>query len=1796
MNPLRRIGRTRAGIALTAIAIATLSLFIPQQKDVFAADNDIVAVYRDGSLVISVPEKALPPGSSGEVSLQVLDPADKPIAARLVASKAGQGRWRATIPVGAAVPVEDLAWARLKVDSGGHTRIVSVSEVLHVPVVRIFAQNAYAAGSNASVRVIAVDSKTGEPLGDSDLRVDLVEGDRPTRVFAGRANRFGTAQADFLVPPRKYGARQLKVTAVTPIGKVEFTQAVQIVRRDRILLTTDKPLYQPGQMMNIRALALDGPTRAAVSNTPIVLEVEDAKGNKVFKRRGTTDAFGIAAAEFELADEVNFGAYHIRAILGEGDAATTQEKTITVDRYVLPKFKVEVELGNDAARQQSSYYAPGETVEGTITARYLFGKPLANAQVTLTLTTFDVEAAELARLTGKTDAEGRYRFSTKLPDFLAGRSTEQGSAPVSIAAEVKDTADHIESKSRDILVSNTPILVMAVPESGQLLPNLENRVYLLTSYPDGTPAETTITGNIVPVSLKTDASGVATVTVKAEKGPVTLDLAATDARGRTAKALLRLEARPQEQSLMLRTDQAVYKVGDTVRLETISNKSKGAVYIDVVRDGQTLITRAIDTSDGRGQLALDLTPEMYGTVEIRAYQITADADPIYDRRLVYVDPADDLKLEVSADRESFKPGEDAKIDFRITDAQGRGVAAAVGVEIVDEAVFALSDKQPGFAKVFMFLQKELLTPRYEVHQFSFDRVVLADFGQEPVPIQVERREKAARVLLAAAGAVTDKDVRAEHGREALDAKRDEALAVYAQRVFEQAQKVAVEMSTYYARNAASADGFGKDLDRYAATTPKAAGSLADPWGNRLVGDGQLAGQQVAYLNLRSLGPDGRDQTGDEIAVQLYAQPAAETSVTRTAPFKGQAAVEMDVVSGGRSAIEGTVKNEDGKPLGSIRVAARRTSNGRTLNVYSDARGQFRVADLAPGRYDLVFEGVPYLATVYKGLDLKSGARGRLDVVLQMRGATPIQLTAMGYGGFADDERGGFAGGAGGRGRLGGIRANRQDMPMARPRNGRDKDGAMRKEAPAPPEAAKAGLAADMMAETVTVTAGEEMVQAGGGAEAGPRVRSYFPETLYVNPALITDGSGRASIRVPLADSITTWRVTSLASTSKGALGSATAPVKVFQDFFVDLDLPVAVTEGDTISVPVAVYNYLPTPQRVSLELRQDPWFALDGDATTKQVDVGAGEVGVAYFRIKASKIGEQQLQVTGRLAAGAGAPGDAVARTVEVRPNGEERAVVVNERLEGPVTKEVLIPADAIPDASKIFVKFYPGALSQVVEGLDSMLRMPGGCFEQTSSTTYPNVLVMDYLKTSKKLTPEIQAKAEGFISLGYQRLVTFEVQGGGFSWFGEAPANKILTSYGLQEFYDMSKVSEVDPRLIERTQNWLASQQKPDGSWEPDKNFINEGATNRYNTDVVRITAYIGWSLATTGYKGDAVEKARQYVASHVTGKEDAYTLAVIANFAVDSNRDKAWADRMVDTLVARATDTGKTAYWKQEGETPTSARDASADLETTALAAQALLKAGRHAAMAKKALDHLTSNKDAFGNWQTTQATILALKAFTLSFTKGANADTAGTIEVTVDGQAVDRLQITRDNNDLLHMIDLKAHTHGGSHRIGLSFNGQGSMQYQIIGRYYVPWKAAPDAREPLSIELSYDRTTLAQDETATARVRVRNNTRGAAKMVMVDLGIPPGFEPSGEDFAQLVDNTRGQTGGKLQKYTITAKQIILYFDGLAPNQMVEFTYGLRAKFPLRAKTFVSRVYEYYNPTVEDRAEPVDLVVKSK
>src|SRR5204862_6323049 len=122
-------------------------------------------------------------------------------------------------------------------------------------------------------------------------------------------------------------------------------------------------------------------------------------------------------------------------------------------------------------------------------------------------------------------------------------------------------------------------------------------------------------------------------------------------------------------------------------------------------------------------------------------------------------------------------------------------------------------------------------------------------------------------------------------------------------------------------------------------------------------------------------------------------------------------------------------------------------------------------------------------------------------------------------------------------------------------------------------------------------------------------------------------------------------------------------------------------------------------------------------------------------------------------------------------------------------------------------------------DGVEGMLQEPYGCFEQTSSATYPDLLVLRLIQDAPRMGT-LRKRARDLVARGYQRLISYEVTGGGFSWFGESPANQVLTAYGLMEFADMSPVYPVDEAMVARTRAWLTKQQHADGSWSPDASW----------------------------------------------------------------------------------------------------------------------------------------------------------------------------------------------------------------------------------------------------------------------------------------------------------------------------------------------------------------------------------------
>jgi hypothetical protein len=330
-----------------------------------------------------------------------------------------------------------------------------------------------------------------------------------------------------------------------------------------------------------------------------------------------------------------------------------------------------------------------------------------------------------------------------------------------------------------------------------------------------------------------------------------------------------------------------------------------------------------------------------------------------------------------------------------------------------------------------------------------------------------------------------------------------------------------------------------------------------------------------------------------------------------------------------------------------------------------------------------------------------------------------------------------------------------------------------------------------------------------------------------------------------------------------------------------------------------------------------------------------------------------------------------------------------------------------------------------------------------------------------------------------------------------------------------------------------------------------------------------------------------------------DAYTTAVIANFAVDyPDREAArsFAAHAASALLAEKTAKDDNIWWTAE-ETGVYGRGDSAATETTGLAVQALLKWGEASSDTRKALHYISSKKDASGAWGTTQATIMALRALLLASSKG-GADASGTVEITIDGAPVQHLILTADNNDLFHQFVFNAKP---SSAVGIRFTGKGGLAYQVATRYFVRWDPAAHGTphtdaQPLSIDVTYNHERLAQDDIATATATVRNNLPEAANMVMIELGIPPGFDLLTEDLQDYVEKTATKHDGRLEKFSLTATQAILYFDSISARATIRIPFRLRAKYPIRARTFQSRVYEYYQPEINAVAKPVQLEIIAK
>jgi hypothetical protein len=690
---------------------------------------------------------------------------------------------------------------------------------------------------------------------------------------------------------------------------------------------------------------------------------------------------------------------------------------------------------------------------------------------------------------------------------------------------------------------------------------------------------------------------------------------------------------------------------------------------------------------------------------------------------------------------------------------------------------------------------------------------------------------------------------------------------------------------------------------------------------------------------------------------------------------------------------------------------------------------------------------------------------------------------------------------------------------------------------------------------------------------GPR--TDFRETIFWSPSVQTGANGTAKVRFFLSDAITSFRVTAEGVSAGGLPGRGEALVQSKLPVSLAVTMPLEVSAGDTIQLPVILANE--TTRKYKAQIRSDfgPAFQVVG-GVPKQVELAGGERKSFFAELKV--IGDGKDPEAGRARIGISTANleDEVSRTIRVVPLGFPQEVSVSGTLEKRAEHAIEL-AGAMPGTIDASITFYPSPLATMVAGTEALIREPYGCFEQASSTNYPNVMVLAYLEQHETADVALVERTLSTLDRGYKMLSGYESKSKGYEWFGGDPGHEALTAYGLMEFADMAKVyGDVDPGMVQRTRRWLMDRRDGKGGYQR-----NPRALDSFGQASPEVTnGYITYALTEAGETKIADEIAYQERMARDT--KDPYVLALAAGTLVNvrSSGAKAAIERLRGMQAADGSFPGADHSITRSGG------DALL-IETTALAAMAMMDAGlAHEPPVRKAVDWLNAHRDGFGSFSSTQATILSLRAMTAYADATRATQSSGTLSLYINGKKASELAFDKGRKDPIIFDKVSGLLRAGKNTIELRLDSKNPLPYSVGITYRSQQPASsPEAQARVATRLTKERVPLG--EGVRMKVTVENVTDGGIPMTLARVGIPGGLAFQTWQLDELKDK------GAIDFFETREREVVLYFRSMAPKAVKQIDLDLLARVPGAYVAPASRAYLYYTDEHKHWVPPVQITV---
>jgi hypothetical protein len=576
-------------------------------------------------------------------------------------------------------------------------------------------------GATLPVRVRVEDVISHKGVGGAAVEARFDGDDETPKESLARPARTdaeGYALLDVKIPADADTSEDLKITAHR--GRWKVSQSLHLNLADEVSLTlsTDKPIYQPGQTLHMRLLAL-GANNHAQPDEDVVFTIEDEDDDTQFKQKAQTSKFGIARADWEIPIKLRPGHYRIEAELTKNEARTASE--VHISRYDLPEFTV-------TPTTDKPYYLSGQQPHVEVAAAYLFGQPVRRGSVRIVRDngshwnsqTRNYEPAQEDLQQGDLDPSGKFSSTLDLTkDFTDLTDSDyRRYEDVRFAAYVTDkSTNRTEQKHFTVRISKELIHLYVVnPYWGVSEPP---DIYITAAYPDGTPASVDVTVSAVkpdsegdfpdepaPTDLlrlahvHTNRYGIAHlhanplpkafVGATSYYGGARLLLEGSDSHGGHGKHSEHIWLDSGDY-FSVKPVKRLFAAGETVTASIESSAPDQTIFADLLSENKVLSSSRVQLHDGHAQVEFPYDPEFRGSLFIVAYNMKAQSSEHDNRNLrssaeVLFPEPQTLEVGVHLERTTYKPGEDASAEFRVRDPRGRAVQTALGVVIYDKAV------------------------------------------------------------------------------------------------------------------------------------------------------------------------------------------------------------------------------------------------------------------------------------------------------------------------------------------------------------------------------------------------------------------------------------------------------------------------------------------------------------------------------------------------------------------------------------------------------------------------------------------------------------------------------------------------------------------------------------------------------------------------------------------------------------------------------------------------------------------------------------------------------------------------------------------------------------------------------------------------------------------------------------------------------------------------------------------------------------------------------------------------------